>query len=93
MDQEIDAQGEVEAGRPPRFFGKLPRAERRFMVGQVGNPRPVGRDAVADRWSGVDDMLGNNLETTDGHWLLGRVVQHDASVEVANPDRKSGGER
>ena len=55
------------------------------MVGQIGNARPVGGDPVTDRGSWMDDMLGNDLEAADAYGLLGRVVQHDASIEVADP--------
>ena len=58
------------------------------MVGQVGNARPVGGDPVTDRGSWMDDVLGNDLEAADAYRLLGRVMQHDASVEVADPDRE-----
>ena len=55
------------------------------MVGQVGNARPVGGDPVTDRGSWMDDMLGHDLEAADADGLLGRVMQDDASVEVADP--------
>ena len=34
----------------------------------------------------MDDMLGDDLEAADAYGLLGRVMQDDASVEVADPD-------
>ena len=93
VDQEIDACGKIEAGRPARLVGKPTRTECRFMVGQIGNARPVGGDPVPDRRSWMDDVLGDNLEAADAYWLLGRVMQDDASVEVADPHWERGGER
>ena len=58
------------------------------MVGQIGNGSPVGGDPVTDRGSWMDDMLGNDLEAADAHGLFGRVMQHDTSVEVADPYRE-----
>jgi hypothetical protein len=33
-------------------------------------------------------MLGNDLEAADAYRLIGRVMQHDSSVEVSEPDRE-----
>src|ERR1700675_401994 len=36
----------------------------------------------------MDDMRRNTLEASYAYRLVGRVMQHDSSVEVAEPDRE-----
>ena len=91
VDQQVGVAGEVEARDPLRLELVERRAERRLVVGDVGERRVAVGDPVAERRPAVGDGLGADRRAAE--LPLGRrgVAEGDRAGKLADLDRRQRG--
>src|SRR5262245_8739035 len=65
VDEQPGVCGELEAGRPLRVLREVDRAQRRLVIGQVGERRAALAEPVPDRRARVTDLRSADLELAD----------------------------
>ncbi len=83
MDEQVHAFSERVAGGPLGRLRETPRAERRFVIRQVGKRVSPGGDPVADGEAGVTDPCRGDTEFSEVEVPDGQLME-DQSRDVSH---------
>src|SRR5260221_8494436 len=86
MDQEISVPGDRPARGPLAGAAEFGTAERRLVVGDVGEHDAVLADSKSERGVWMDHRLGGDQEWTALERTERRFQKLDVGAEVAHPD-------